>query len=278
MATGIRAQEMGPQNRVKLVFRRLTLSGDPVLSSKGAYGPTRFLQGVTIQNIVQKISVGDNSQPTTMNVIDVRNAIVGRTPAFKLEDNTLYPVLSKASFEGGLPYVVDQGTEYFIYDPSLDVNLGSVDTVNVFTFYVNPQRISFTDRKSKTPMRTLGGFEVQHWGNELTELNVTGISGGMHRINQLGVNRGLLPTETIRDSTAWQRIQQLKNIYDSDQAVRNKQQGTLWSLEYNAKVYIGTFSSFTGPEEENAQPWYFRYSFVFQVEQERTSAIIANKL
>ena len=53
--------------------------------------------------------------------------------------------------------------------------------------YINPQAISYIDKKLITKDRTKGGFTLQYWGEELTQLNINGTTGssGVEGINAL---------------------------------------------------------------------------------------------
>jgi len=269
---------MAVLGKEKLILRRLYLSGQQVTPNRSA---TDYLQGVTMGDVTTSSTIDPDGTPRTRQVIDVRNAITGQT--FASYDNTLcevyYDSTAKTHFVQPLP----GGNKFFIYDPSQDVALGSES--NVFEFYVNPRHITPQYTKSRTQIRTLGGWEIQHWGNELTTLTVQGTSGGMHRVNEGGVNRGLhigdphtlvgdkdamIEQEGIRSSTAWKRLEQLRQIYQADHALRNVEQPALWSLEYQGRVYVGSFSAFTGPEEDADKPYMLAYSFAFVVEEEKS--------
>lgn len=73
---------------------------------------------------------------------------------------------------------------------------GSIKRSNVVWFvpqfgivrmYINPQSISYGDRKLITKDRTKGGFTLQYWGEDLTTLNISGTTGssGVEGINVL---------------------------------------------------------------------------------------------
>jgi len=57
----------------------------------------------------------------------------------------------------------------------------------IVQMYINPQNISYNDKKSVTSQRTKGGFVLQYWGPELTTLNLSGTTGtsGIEGINVL---------------------------------------------------------------------------------------------
>jgi hypothetical protein len=224
-----------------------------------AKSPTNFLAGKTEANIYQAKFLN-----TSEFFIDVTGAIPG---GGEVANATCTPVIYDS--DQNLFYVQINATKYYIYPKLRNENLA--EKTGVFHFYVNPNNISPQYRKGRTPRKTLGGWEVQHWGNELTELTVNGTSGGMHRINENGVNVGLdLATQTVRDSTAWKRLEELRQIYYRDQAGRNKERTSLWTLVYQGRYYIGTFASFSGPDENAEQPFQLKYSFTFVVEKEIT--------
>lgn len=53
--------------------------------------------------------------------------------------------------------------------------------------FINPQNITYSDKKLITKDKTKGGYTLQYWGEELTTLNITGTTGssGVEGINML---------------------------------------------------------------------------------------------
>jgi hypothetical protein len=53
--------------------------------------------------------------------------------------------------------------------------------------FINPESISYQDKKLITKTRTKGGYALQYWGEELTTLNISGTTGssGIEGINML---------------------------------------------------------------------------------------------
>jgi hypothetical protein len=53
--------------------------------------------------------------------------------------------------------------------------------------FINPQNITYNEKKLITKDRTKGGYTLQYWGEELTTLNITGTTGssGVEGINAL---------------------------------------------------------------------------------------------
>lgn len=70
----------------------------------------------------------------------------------------------------------------FMGDPSLKRNLivwqaPHLGNNRYIEMYVNPQSISFSNKKTITQKRTKGGFLIQYWGEELETLNISGETG-----------------------------------------------------------------------------------------------------
>jgi hypothetical protein len=59
--------------------------------------------------------------------------------------------------------------------------------MGIIEMYVNPQNLSWQDRKQISEQRTKGGFVLQYWGPELGRLNISGTTGssGVEGINVL---------------------------------------------------------------------------------------------
>lgn len=148
----------------------------------------------------------------------------------------------------------------------------------IFEFYINPQNIQPSYKKLITETRTRGGFEVQHWGSALTEVRVTGKTGGLHRnvdrVKSPGIDpssgegQTLGPSENIMESTAWRRLTELKRLYNFDHSDRNREASVLLGLNYYDRFFIGYFSDFTGPEADAENPYIMSYSFTFKVQNE----------
>lgn len=62
-----------------------------------------------------------------------------------------------------------------------------VPEVGVVEMFINPQSISYKDSKQITSTRTKGGYVVQYWGEELTQITIEGTTGssGVEGINVL---------------------------------------------------------------------------------------------
>lgn len=142
---------------------------------------------------------------------------------------------------------------------------GSFAIPNVFEFYLDPQHVTPQYRKLQTEIRTRGGWEVQHWGEALTEVRVEGKSGGLH---QLYPGKSLGKEDDVTQSLAWIRLNQLKTLYDSDHNVKNQEDTVLLGMNFYDKYFVGYFTDFNGPEASSETPYIVNFSFNFKVQQE----------
>lgn len=175
---------------------------------------------------------------------------------------------AKASALPSAYYVRISGEKYFIREKG-DV-LSSIP--NVFEFYVNPERITPTYRKLITETRTRGGWDVQHWGSQLTEIRVEGRTGGLIKGGVYPDTEGRFKSAgvDVTQSVAWKRLNQLKLLYDTDRMVLSRDNGDVIKLGFNYydRFYIGYFTEFTGPSADAEKPYIMTYSFAFKVEKE----------
>jgi hypothetical protein len=144
---------------------------------------------------------------------------------------------------------------------------------NVFEFYLDPQHITPTYRKLQTEIRTRGGWEIQHWGDALTEVRVEGKSGGLHKFTHGTI---LGKEDDVTTSIAWQRLNQLKALYDSDHRVKNQKDTILLGMNYYDKYFIGYFTDFTGPIASSENPYIVDFSFTFKVQEELSTTLAVN--
>ena len=140
---------------------------------------------------------------------------------------------------------------------------------NEFTFYVNPQHVNPVANKRFTEILTRGGYEVQHWGNALTEIQVTGKTGALYKTTIGGIPEATA-TIDVTQSLAWKRLSQLRDLYDADHAVKNQEALVLLGMNYYDRFYTGYFTSFTGPVADAANPYQVDFSFAFKVQKEQT--------
>lgn len=86
----------------------------------------------------------------------------------------------------GLPY---SNIASNFNDPIIQRNIISwfVPQFGVAQMFINPQNISYSNKKLITKDRTKGGFTLQYWGEDLTTINISGTTGsaGIEGINML---------------------------------------------------------------------------------------------
>ena len=190
--------------------------------------------------------------------------------------------------------MTNDGHKLYITDNISTNNNAIALTIKPFVFYVNPQRVTPVYQKLQTPIRTRGGWEIQHWGDALTDLTIEGKSGGMHRygsgapvttqttiqnindVSQQGQSPagngtgGLRGADSIMNTTAWQRLTELKQLYDADHAIRNQLELQLLGISIYDSFYVGYFVNFNGPNQDANEPYQFSYSFTLKILYETT--------
>jgi hypothetical protein len=223
--------------------------------------PTRYLQGVTADKVFDN---GDGTQSIDLGERPVGQPLAASTPTRVYLD-----------FRG--QYVILGGAEK-LYIPT---GKPEDKTYQVFTFYVNPQRLTPTYQKLHSEIRTRGGWEVQHWGDALTDLTIDGVSGGTHRRSTVAIVSnpndavstknittgvdGIENFESITNTKAWNRLVELRQLYDVDHAVRNRDQLSLLGISVYDTFYVGYFTGFTGPVHDAEKPFQFSYSFTMKI-------------
>jgi hypothetical protein len=227
--------------------------------------PTRYAQGMTQNDLINN---GDGTESIRLQQTPVNQPLAGE-------------VLSRVYSDTTGKYVILDGAEK-LYIRTTGAQPDSA-TPQVFEFYVNPQRLSPAYQKIQTEIRTRGGWEIQHWGDALTELKVEGVSGGTHRRSTIHVNRdpnvvnqtqavgkdvendGIMDWESITNTMAWTRLIQLRQLYDMDHSVRNQEQLTLLGISVYDTFYVGYFTQFSGPNHEAEKPYQFSYTFTLKI-------------
>lgn len=258
---------------VKMRFYTYKNNESAIISPSAVVSQTllnaQFLQTVTIVDMFPLVA----SKYINVKANDIVPA--GKYEVFQDKNTNYYIKASKIINDASSPFGrIPTTAAGNIYIPRVmgtsNIN-GNVNTniTEVFEFYINPQHLTPSYRKLQTEIRTRGGWEVQHWGNALTEVRVQGKSGGLHKIVEGGTARLLTANETVTDSTAWQKLDKLKSIYDNDQSVPNQTTQTLLGMNYYNKFFIGYFVDFTGPEADAMQPYMIDYTFTFKVQDEK---------
>lgn len=246
------------QTKHPLSIRKLAVSSTTVSRPS----EMKFLQGVDVSNIF----VGSNGK--------LRIDILGHVPGYagsEYENITAnlqgsgvaayYEVFNNHS--SGFPYVKFDGEKFIqIQQGSFSNTIGAEE----FTFYINPQNVRVSYQKLVNEIRTRSGWEIQHWGDQLTEITVEGHTGGMHKMGD--VPGSLVPiteNDSIFNSYAYKKLVQLRTLYLEDHNLRNREDSFLLQLSYAEGLYTGYFTNFTGPTANAEKPFVVDYSFTFKV-------------
>lgn len=118
----------------------------------------------------------------TQNAINRANPLTG-----SLQNQQGFNAPSTPEANGnGLPYSKIASN---FNDPVIQRNIISwfVPQFGVAQMFINPQNISYSNKKLITKDRTKGGFTLQYWGEDLTTINISGTTGssGIEGINML---------------------------------------------------------------------------------------------
>lgn len=136
---------------------------------------------------------------------------------------------------------------------------------HALVMHINPQEYSESHTKKVERIQTRGGYVEQHWGDELTDINASGSTGAF-----VNIYTGL--SSALRHKTiAWDRYRDLHDLYRNNGSVYDPYgnivlQGNVM-LMYDRGTYLGYFRTFE-VEETDDQPFTFRISWTFKVEEE----------
>lgn len=134
---------------------------------------------------------------------------------------------------------------------------------HALVMHVNPNNIQETHTQKVERFQTRGGWQEQHWGQELSEVAAEGSTGAF-----MNIYTGLC--SVIRQRTiAWDRYRDLHDLYMNNGSVYDPfgnivLQGHVLLL-YDRGVYIGTFRSFE-MEETADSPFAFNLNWNFKIE------------
>lgn len=174
---------------------------------------------------------------------------------YKVEEESNFSYVTLVNNQGDSP------RRFYIRD-SNDTS-DNIPTPQVFTFHINPSRLSPSYRKLISEVRTRGGWSIQHWGNALSDLKIEGKTGSFIDPDTLS-----LEDYDITKSIAWTKIKELKDLYYKNNQVPTTAQDVNFALNFYDKLYLGYFTEFTGPEAEENSPFIMTYGFNFRVIQE----------
>ena len=136
---------------------------------------------------------------------------------------------------------------------------------HALVMHVNPQNYSEQHNKKIERIQTRGGWVEQHWGDDLTEITCDGSTGAFMNI-YTGLS-ALLRQRTIQ----WDRYRDLHDLFRNNGALYDPYGNVVLSgnimLMYDRGTYNGKFRTFD-VEETDDQPFAFKVSFSFKVEEE----------
>jgi hypothetical protein len=136
---------------------------------------------------------------------------------------------------------------------------------HALVMHINPQNFAESHTKKVERIQTRGGWVEQHWGDDLTEITADGSTGAF-----VNIYTGL--SSALRHKTiAWDRYRDLHDLYRNNGSVYDPSgnivlQGKVM-LMYDRGTYLGYFRSFE-VEETDDQPFAFKVSWTFKVEEE----------
>jgi hypothetical protein len=129
--------------------------------------------------------------------------------------------------------------------------------------HVNPANFQESYTQKVERFQTRGGWQEQHWGQDLTEISADGSTGAF-----MNIYTGL--SSVVRQRTiAWDRYRDLHDLYLHNGSVYDPfgnivLQGHVMIL-YDRGTYLGTFRSFE-VEETDDSPFAFTINWSFKVE------------
>lgn len=140
-------------------------------------------------------------------------------------------------------------------------------TPKTLTFRINPNHLRLMKRKLFQQIRTRAGWAFQHWGPQIGEIHLEGMTGNIQATPQIqfGTIAGVpflpqtveeIPTE--QNSPALKAFRELERWYDEDQDENFQEKGYLTALEYRGRIYVGHIAEFTY-EERAESPFQLYY-------------------
>lgn len=223
--------------------------------------PSKYLISINDSNISE-----DSTPDNLLLVVSEDNFPQGFVPQEVVDNGT---VIKKVQVdEAGRNYLLFENQNYYLKS----INSFEQDNIElensikeIFTFYINPIRVTSSYKKIFNEIRTRGGWEIQHWGNALDELRVECVTGGMNFRDELR-SQPLDKNESIMNSYAWRKVVDLRNIYVQDHHNRNRQSKTLLGINYYDSFCVGFFTDFAGPIPDAEKPYIMSFSFTFKVQ------------
>lgn len=148
----------------------------------------------------------------------------------------------------------------------------------VLEFEVNPLNLNVTKKKLFQKLRTRGGWAFQHWGPDIGEIQLDGVTRnitpppqsffGPPDNNDRGPKNNhanfdlQIPSET--NSPTLKAFRLLEKWYDEDQGEAAQRTGILLAMEYRGRIYVGHIGTFSY-NEVGTRPFLLAYKLTFLV-------------
>lgn len=116
------------------------------------------------------------------------NGTLGNDQNQEFKDNGFIVPNAPASDGIGLPFTkVPPTVPANSYSPKRHLIHWLIPDMGVVKVYVNPESITYSNKKLIQPQRTKNGYTIQYWGEDLTRIQMNGTTGrsGIEGINML---------------------------------------------------------------------------------------------
>lgn len=143
--------------------------------------------------------------------------------------------------------------------------------------HTNPHNLKITHKRNVQQIQTKGGYVIQHWGSDPSEVALEGVSGGFQRLytGVTSITGGPFAQDlggTRRDTLAYDRFLDLLALFHHNGALFGPDglivlQGSV-RMTFNGQEFDGFFSNFSFTED-TSNPFMFKFSAGFIVEHER---------
>jgi len=146
-------------------------------------------------------------------------------------------------------------------------------TPQTLTFRINPTNLRLIKRKLFQQIRTRAGWAFQHWGPQIGEIHLEGVTGNIQATPQIQIGTAagipILPqtveeAPTEENSPALRAFRELESWYDEDQDENYQNKGYLTAIEYRGRFYVGHIADFQY-EERGTSPFMLYYRMKFMV-------------
>ena len=172
-----------------------------------------------------------------------------------------------ANINAALPFPSKRLMTFFLLDQNGALAIPTTGTFQpgyLFNLSINPSSFKNTlPAKTVNEVRTLGGWNLQHWYPELGSISADGIIGNL--LQKYNTD--------IKKTTQWDNFKKLINVYMNNSipyktgAVNRNTMNALFNptavIVYHNVTYYGYFANFD-IDENQEQPWTRGYTFTFK--------------